>query len=383
MKNSIHLFLVVLVYTHFFATWTEARTFTNATGVKIEAEIVEVNGPNVILKMRGKNYPVEISTLSEADQAYIKEWIEAKDSEGPPVNWDSPWPKTISTDISQEIEIIQEGPDKYIYASPHYEFHCNVRLNKSVVKRFSLLFEATNQYMRELPLGMSKPHKEKRFRIELWETKADYVSNGGPPSSAGVYFSGRDTVSVPLSSLGVKKVGSSYSVDHKAENGTLSHEICHQLTDVEYYKPGSRGWFTEGLAEYIKCSGYRSGKFNVNDLRNLKAFVTGYGEDGRGGRAIGDEISMPSFEKWTNQSYSSFLDNPQVNYGVGALVVYYFFHMDQNKDAANIKEFLKTLKTGADGEAAMEALLNGRTIEKLEADITKAWRSRGVKIDWR
>ena len=365
----------------FFVCFGEARTFSNTAGTKIEAEIVEVNGDKVVLKMKGKNYSIPVATLSAEDQKFISDWAANAEPEST-ANWDGEWPRLISADISQDIEILKEDGDKFIYASDHYEFHCNVGLKKSVVKRFALLFEATNLYMRELPLGMEKPFQEKRFRIDLWETKADFMSNGGPATAAGIYFSGKDIVSVPLSSLGVKKVGSTYSVDHDVENGTLSHEICHQLTDRQYYRPGSNGWFTEGLAEYIKCSGYRSGKFNVNDLRRLKEYVTAYGEDGKGGRAIGTDVRMPKFEHWATQSYSEFLNDPQRNYGVGGLVVYYFFHMDQEKDAANIKAFLKEMKKGTKPPEVFGPLLNGRSFDELEADITKSWRSRGIKINW-
>ncbi len=277
-----------------------------------------------------------------------------------------------------------EGESDYVYASEHYEFICDVNLNTSVVKRFSLLFEATNQFCRELPIGMVKPFREARHKIHLFETKDAYFSKGGPPGSAGVYISrgGEGDILVPLTSLGVKKVGSSYSVDYKEENTTLSHEITHQLTDKEYYRAGSRGWFTEGLSEYIANSGYRSGKFNVDDLQKLKARVTAYGEDGRGGRALGEEITAPDLNAFFTQDYGSFVANAQLNYGLGALVVYYFFHMDGEKDAANIKNYLKGLKEGKKVPEMYEPLLAGRTWDEMEADITKGWRSRGVRINF-
>jgi len=35
------------------------------------------------------------------------------------------------------------------------------------------------------------------------------------------------------------------------------------VTDREYYAPSARGWFSEGMAEYIAVTPYRSGKFSV------------------------------------------------------------------------------------------------------------------------
>src|SRR5690606_2787053 len=291
----IFLFLLFLVTP---ATLPAAeRSWTNSGGKTIEATLIETAGDSAVLQLNGNNFHVLFPSLSLGDQEFIKSWKKgamadsSKDGKIRP-NWDTPWPRLVTVDVDQEIEVIKEddATREYIYASPHYEFICDVKLNTSVVRRFSLLFEATNQVCRELPLGMVKPFREERHKIHLFETREAYISKGGPPDSAGVYISrgGEGDILIPLTSLGVKKVGSNYSVDYDRENTTLSHEIAHQLTDYEYFAEGSRGWFTEGMAEYIANSGYRSGKFSLEDMQKLIARVTAYGEDDRGGRALGD-----------------------------------------------------------------------------------------------
>lgn len=374
------------------SAFAKERSWTNQDGRTIIASLVEVVGENAVLEMGGRNFEVPIDSLSTSDREFISEWKKgdlsdlSNDSKVSP-NWDGPWPRTVSVPVNQDIEVIKEDPaeGEYVYASPHYEFISDVRLNTSLVRRFSLLFEATNQVCRELPLGMVKPFRQERHRIHLFETREAYVAKGGPPDSAGVYISrgGEGDILVPLTSLGAKKVGSSYSVDHSKENTTLSHEITHQLTDVEYFGDGARGWFSEGIAEYVALSGYRSGKFSVNDLARLKAHVTEYGRDGQGGRALGTDIDAPRLESFFSQSYESFLSDGNRNYGLAALIVYYYFHMDGDRDAANIKAFLKGLKAGLEPPEAYEPLLAGRSWEEMEADITQGWRSRGVRIHFR
>lgn len=369
----------------------ETRSWTNNTGRTIDAKLVEIAGEKAVLHMNGNNFEVPIASLSPADQEFIAEWKKgdmadpSSDAEIQP-NWDGPWPSLVSTDIDQPIEVLKEDSSagEYIYASPHYEFICDVKLNTSLVKRFSLLFEATNRVCRELPIGMVKPFRKQRHKIHLFETREAYVAKGGPPDSGGVYISrgGEGDILVPLTSLGVKKVGSSYSVDYKEENTTLSHEIAHQLTDYEYFAEGARGWFTEGMAEYIAQSGYRSGKFSVGDLGKLKAYVTAFGEDDTRGRNLGDEFSAPNLEDFFMQSYDSFLADANRNYGLAGLVVFYYFHMDGEKDAANIKAFLKALKEEKAPPELFEPLLAGRTWDEMEAAITQGWRSRGVKINF-
>lgn len=389
MTFSRHLILTLLTIAG-SATASE-RSWTNSAGKTIVATLVEIAGDKAVLQMAGKNFEVPIASLSPDDRKFIAEWKKGDmtdpsgDASIQP-NWDGPWPSTVSIDLDQPIEVIKEddAAKEFVYASPHYEFICDVKLNTSVVKRFSLLFEATNQVCRELPLGMVKPFRKERHKIHLFETREAYISKGGPEDSAGVYISrgGEGDILVPLTSLGVKKVGSNYSVDYDKENTTLSHEIAHQITDFEYYAAGSRGWFTEGMAEYIAHCGYRSGKFNINDLEKLKAYVTAYGEDDIRGRALGEEFAAPDLQRFFMQEYDSFTANANLNYGLAALVVYYFFHMDGDKDAANLKAFLKALKEEKTAPEIFEPLLAGRSWDEMEAAITQGWRSRGVKINF-
>lgn len=401
MKLSLYRSFFYLFLT---TTLLSARTFEDVKGRKIEAEVMSSSGDRVTLKLdkTGKSYEIAMATLSAGDQEYIEEWKTNKKSSGnikegsasgkakAEMNFDADWPKLINSDLGIEIEIVEQGENegKFIYHSPNYEFICDVGLSKNVVKKFAVLFEATREYCRLLPIATMKAHvpgAEFRNRILLFEHKEDYIKNGGPPSSAGVFMSGRkggDIVMVPLVSLGLKKVGSSYMYDYKGQNKVLPHELAHQLTDGEYYKPGARGWFSEGLAEYVAVTPYRSGKYMVrSNLSAIKDYATGFGKKGLGGRALGEDIQAPDLKGYMLQPYSQFTSNANFNYGLGLLITNYFFHMED--DRSNINAFLKALKSGQSGEEALNLLLNGRSWDEMESDISKAWRSRGVKISFK
>jgi len=413
------------------ATVAESRTFTDVSGRKIEASVVEVHGDRVALKMDegGKVFKVPFTKLSRKDYDYIKEWQEKQKKEGldaegessnsldakenkepmPAIrrsgrgrgtealkkqydlkdNFDAEWPDRINSGFDVEISTSTENASDnlFIYLSPNYEFISDVELSKNVVKKFAALFEATREYCKALPISTMKAHvpgAQFRNKILLFETKETYISNGGPPQSAGVFIGGKGVVMAPLESVGVKKVGSGYMFDYKGSNKTLPHEITHQLTDDEYYSRGAMGWFSEGLAEYVANTPYRSGKFMVKtNLSAIKAYATEYGKKGRGGRALGDKISAPDLKEYMLMPYSSFTGNANLNYGLGMLITYYFFHWDGEGDRVNINAFLKALKEGKTGEDALNVLLNGRSWDDLEKSITKAWRSRGVKITFR
>src|SRR5436190_9137256 len=53
----------------------KGRSFTNLTGVKIEAEIVSKQGDQVRIKRAdGREFSLQVISLSLADQEYIKAW---------------------------------------------------------------------------------------------------------------------------------------------------------------------------------------------------------------------------------------------------------------------------------------------------------------------
>jgi hypothetical protein len=387
-----------------------ARTWTSKEGVTFEGELVEATVETATLKSPKLRKPlvVPIPELATPDQIFVRAWHaeQAREKEavarmhpyqrrqyellkatrGIEGNFEEKWPGIVSAPGSLEVrDLSEEGEgEQFVYHSSHYEFVCDVPLKKSLVKRLAVLFEASREYCRQLPISSKKAHVaglKHRNRILLFETKEGYTKAGGPPGSAGVYIGGKDVIMVPLTSLGVKKVGSSYSIDYDRENRTLPHELTHQLTDHYYFRSGARGWFSEGLAEYVGATPYRSGSFNVKKaLTAIRDYVTGFGRNGKGGRALGDEISAPDLKSYMLQSYGSFVANGNFNYGMGLLITTYFFHFDRDGDRVAIVAFLKALREGKEGEEALAALRQGRTWDELEDQISAGWRGRGLRI---
>lgn len=405
------------------------RKWESIAGTSILAKMAAITDESVILKkVEGKEVIVRLSQLSDLDLIFLKTALKAegrrdhplltkvtdgssekeladraspampenpKVSDAPEVdeslpktdiveNFDAAWPKLVSIDIDVEIKVVEEDEKnmEFIYHSPHYEFISDVGLSQNVVRKFAVLFETTREYCKQLPISTSMAHREggaERHKILLFETVESYVYNGGPPDSAGVYIPSKRVIMAPLTSVGVKKVGSSFMFDYKGSNKTLPHEITHQLTDKEYYSMGSRGWFTEGLAEYVAVTPYRSGNYMVrSNLSAIKAYTTEYGKRGCGGRALSDEFSVIPLKDFFTQSYGSFTANGNFNYGVGLLLTYYFFHMEEDRES--ITNFLKAQKEGKEGDELIKVLLNGRTFSQLEEQISKAWKKRGIKM---
>lgn len=366
------------------------RTWMSKEGIEMEGRLVSIYGDQVTLELREtrKQITAHILGFSKEDQEHLSSIREAQELERRKPNWEDPWPGNITA--PEDLEIVDEGgepgSDKFVYLSPHYRFISDVRLSKSVVRGFARLFEATHASMEALPLYFLRARDSdptKRHPILLFETREAYFKNGGPPGSAGVYIGGRTggVIMVPLTSLGVKPLGSGYTRDRTKSNKTLPHELVHQLTDFVYYAHGSRGWFTEGLAEYVAVSQMSDPRFNFQtNLDEIEAYAAGFGKDGDGGRALGEEIRLPDLQAFMLQPYSRFTENANFNYGVGLLVTTYFLHLEDEGSRKNIVAFMKAMREGKSGEELLKVLLAGRTWKELSDDISEKWRSKGVKI---
>jgi hypothetical protein len=305
----------------------ETRTWTDVQDRKIEAALVRGDAKNVVLKMpNGREVPFPLEKLSPPDREYVeknrallpatstpdKAAVPASQKAPEPddeLNFDAPWPERIKFSEDPEVKTVEEDAEKkrFIYESANYRYVCDVRLAQSVVKGFAVMFEATHLYCRSLPLGINGGEKtDGKHLILLFEEFSDYVKAGGPPASAGVFIGGRGVVMVPLTSLGVRPVGSGYMLDRDKSSKTLPHELTHQITPHQYYNKGSMGWFSEGIAEFIAITPYRAGSYNVRgNIKDIFDYATGYGSKDMGGRALGTKISLPALKTFMLQDYSS------------------------------------------------------------------------------
>ena len=394
MHPKIHLPLLLAALS-LVAVPAWARTWTDTEGRSLEASLVKASDTEVTLQLDStkKLVTFPLTRLCTADREFLKSESKAPaDKDTAPsadegVNFDAPWPKTIRFDEDPQIATVEEDKDKkrFVYESSHYRFICDVRLAQSVVKGFAMMFESTYLYCRALPLAISGGGMTQgKYQILLFESKDGYIQAGGPPSSAGVFIPAKKSVMVPLTSLGVRAMGSGYILDRDKANSTLVHELTHQLTPDAYYEEGALGWFSEGLAEYTTATPYRSGIFKVkSNFDDIVAYATGYGKDDTRGRALGDKISAPALKDFMLMSYGNFTGpRANFNYGFGLILTTYFLHLDGEGDAARAKKFLQALRDGKRGQQAIDVLLDGRSYEEMEEAISKGWKRKRVEIEF-
>ena len=367
--------------------WTataEARTWTNTLGRNFDAEFVRMHGNDAIFVLpNGRQFSMPVAELSATDQAQLTGGGRTLQNEVVAASFGSPWPREVRLDSPVGCKIISEDPAKwrYIYESPGYRFTSDSRITDDALRNFAVMFEATRKYSRGLPISLGgAAQRGGRLDIFLFGTRQAYGRAGGPPNSGGVFS--RGVVLVPMESLGLKDVGTGFSLDVSRHNKVLVHELAHQLTPAAYFAPGSRGWFSEGLAEYIAITPYTWGYFRTDVHGNVvKSYVTANGADGTGGRAIGTEIVAPKLRAFFLMPYETFSgQNANFNYAMGLLLTHYFFHMEGEGKAARMTKFLQGLHAGQQGEAALGPLLGGSTYERLEGEVAAAWARMGVNI---
>jgi len=375
----------------------DSRIWTDNQGREVTASLADVDGAEVVLRLEdGRKATFPIADLSADDQAYVESMADSLDTPSTPANdsqrpspdaatgnWNAPWPNTvrISPTIAIETDTEEDGEEvRYIYRSPHFEFTCDARLGPGVVQRFAIIFEATHAVMKEIPLNHRRTFSahDEHFKVQLFENTEDYFRAGAPRGSAGVYMGGKDLIMIPLSSLGVIPFGSGYRYDHDRSNTTLIHELVHQLMENIVMQAS---WYIEGSAEYVASIPYRSGTFNLRSHRRaLVDYVTAFGSRNSGGRNLGDEISMPSLEQFMNLSYQEFAGGAAANrnYGIAALLFYYFAHIDKEGDGSGLKAYTRALQDGMNEKEAQKFLLADRAYNQLQEDFSAAWRASGI-----
>jgi hypothetical protein len=365
----------------------EVRAWTNTAGQTFQAELVRVDGANVIFAFNdGRTFSTPLSSLSASDQALVRQAAAAQPAPVRPPNFGYPWPREIRVDGSSQSKVVS-GDAKtgvYVYESPHYRFTCNVRLTSDVLRNFAMMFETTRKYVTTVPLGLDGGAvRHGKLDVQLFETMEAYVRGGGGPGTAACYITARGVVLAPLESLGLLKTSTGFSLDMKRTNAVLIHELTHQLTPLAYMVATlGNGWFIEGMAEYIASSPYSWGYFRSDPHGNaVLAYVTAYGEDRKGGRVLGKKLRVPRLRQLMQMEYRHFAGaNANLHYGAGLLLTHYFLHMEGGGKAMRITEYLKGLRAGRTGEAAIAPLLGGGSFEKLEADFAEAWRKKGLEI---
>ena len=336
----------------------EARPWTDSTGRQVEAEYSGMQGDSVLLKLAsGQTVPFPLARLSAEDQAFAKAQASSPAAMPAAATATKPdaariplekrtWPQNVIVPAKAvEIAAISENAAdrKYVYQSEAFEFSSQAKLAGSVMKEVARTFEATKFLIESLPWGVQckPPEGRPRFIAALYETRNDYIAAGGPEMSGGVYSSGDKIFKIPFQSLGMEKRGQTYFKDDNYSNGTLIHEITHQLMDD--YLGFLPKWVVEGTAEYTEMLPYKSGTFRADGHKS------GIKQDIEEWQQRGFLLDLGSLEnmmtmnrdQWDAECETS--EKMAAMYHRSQLLVYYFSHLDGDKKGTRFIKFMEAV----------------------------------------
>ncbi|MEN3940523.1 SHD1 domain-containing protein [Prosthecobacter sp. SYSU 5D2] len=354
-----------------------SRAWTDDTGRKVEAEYAGVQGDSVMLKLpAGNTVPFPLARLSAEDQAFVKAQGAAPASAPAPAALADPkrlpmekrtWPGKVEVSArSLEIKAVHESvaERKYVYQSEAFEFQSQAKLAASVMKEVARTFEATRALVEALPWGIvcHPPDGRPRFLAALYESRQDYFDAGGPENSGGVYSSGDKIFKIPFPSLGLEKRGQTYFKNDGYSNGTLVHEITHQLMDE--YLGFLPTWVIEGTAEYTEMLPLNAGTFRADAHKNaMKEDITHWEKQEGFPAEIGSlETHMTmSRDKWMEACSTP--EQMRIMYHRSQLLVYFFSHLDGDAKGTRFIRYMDAVH----GEvAAMRAFFDDPRVKRMD-----------------
>jgi hypothetical protein len=332
------------------------RAWTDDNGRKVEAEFAGMQGDSVLLRVSAdKTIPFPLARLSAEDQAFVKAQTASPATTSPALAADPKrlpieqrtWPQNVEVPArSVEISVISESvaERKYVYQSEAFEFTSQAKLAGSVMKEVARTFEATRSLVEALPWGIvcRPPEGMPRFKAALFESRQDYIEAGGPENSGGVYSTGDKVFKIPFPSLGMEKRGQTYFKNDNYSNGTLVHEITHQLMDE--YLGFLPTWVVEGTAEYTEMLPYKSGTFRADAHKSgMKEDATVWEKQEGFAPDLG---KLEEHMSMTRDQWLAACSSPvkmREMYHRSQLLVYYFCHLDGDKKGTRFIRFMEAV----------------------------------------
>jgi hypothetical protein len=416
------------------------RAWTTTEGRVFQASVVKVEPTQVILRLgTGQVATLPIARLSPGDQLFAKSLLPPSSTNpaSPAVRTPvSPgatggrvapekriWPAKVEVD-SRAVEVTQAkdeaNPGGYIYRSQTFEFISEDKLAPSMMKEIARTFEATHSLVQALPWSVNPqpPADLGHYRAKFYVSRESYIADGAPANSGGVYFSRDRIFRVPFPSLGLVMRGKTWFKDESFRNDTIVHEITHQM--MHDFLPFLPIWVIEGTAEYTEMLPYNAGRFlSGSHERGVKDYIKQAQEAGLNLSDLGDikaHMAMTR-EDWGKRSGGEMGGGNREQrrlYFSSLILVYFFSHLDGDGKGINFLKYMDKIAEARDAWAAflknpavtvkpngsytysnisppsqsrdegygianLDLLINGRSAEQLQKDITDSFKKIGVR----
>lgn len=416
MRHSAPFFLIPILCLGTLSasaqTAGEMRIWTSADGRTMQARYLSSQAGQAQFQLaNGQQISLTLDRLSAADRTYIESLAAANLT----------WPETVEVSTrALEVKAIEENvaQNKCVYRSEFFQFVTQDKIAVSVMKEIARTFESTHALVQALPWSVNPrpPADLGYYQAKFYLNRRNYILDGGPENSGGVYFTGDRIFRVPFDSLGLEMRGKTWFKNDNYRNDTLVHEITHQMMhDFLAFLPT---WIVEGTAEYTEMLPYNAGKFLAGShQRGLREYLKDFSQ--LRGIQFPDAATLVSHiqitrDQWMKRANSG-ADGQARLYHASNLLVYYFSHLDGDGSGARFIRYMKSIAEARDaweaffanpavkreangsftypsnlalpkqerdesfGRAQLAILIDGRDPAQLEADISSAFRKIGVR----
>lgn len=339
------------------------RSWMLPSGETAQAALQSYDGRTAVVRLlSGQRTSLPADSLGEADRAYLEAWLESR-----PIAI----PDQVGVDagkVAVEIVSEDEANGEFVYRTPHFEFTSDGKLTLNLLRDVARNFEATYELLKALPWGVNPiPEGGDRFHALLVRSRERYKEEGGAPNSGGMYFRSRGLFIVPFDSLGIERLGKSYTKAGDYRSDTLVHELTHQM--MHPWLDLLPQWVIEGTAEYTNAIPLRNGMFRVSAAKSgLRDYTNALRS--RGGVPEPypiDKLFGVSHEQWGEILDSDPKESNRL-YFTAYLLVNYFMNMDGNGDGTRFVKYLRAVGK----EVAL--------VEKYRTDLEAFKKLPGVEV---
>ena len=267
---------------------------------------------------------------------------------------------------------------------------------ETVGRLFECAYAANKAVGEVLPVPRTADDRSaKKYLVELWPTKQQYISKGAPADSAGLFsFAARrspadqgkplgplteeqiamDKVMVPFESLGLGSNGSVVSRDIN------THVLVHELTHQNFVRNGLPIWGQEGWAEYL---GYIPYVGETLDFNRGFSMVLHEAKKRNGTGALDFPFSLEEFLTMDQPTMYSHMGSGKDTYLLSVMLISFYVHLDGKKGVEAMKAYMQALLDNAShADAAQELIKPHRDASKLEKDFIKMWKRKKVDVSF-
>lgn len=305
----------------------------------------------------------------------------------------SGWPDKIPVPDDTKLVKGEKQGQFFVYETNNYIFFTPVEIDENACDTVGRLFEcayAANKAVGEvLPVPRTEEDRTgKKYKVELWPTKQQYVQQGGPSTSSGVFmFSAHkgvpisaktlatDKVMVPFESLGLSADG------HVVKNDIETHTLVHELTHQNFVFNNLPIWCNEGWAEYV---GYVPYVGEDLDFTRCYAVILHKAKQQASVNALSFPFTLEEFLTMNQEQMYSYMGQGKDTYTLAVMIITYYVHLDGKKGVEALKKYMQALLDGKSQDEAKEHLIAPhKNAKKLQKDFIKTWKSKKVTVSFK